>query len=62
MQTVHTKCSLYMIIDLEKKYTEKFKNIAIEFCMYRVTSYKERFKTENSQTASRTASSRTHAD
>jgi len=62
MQTVHTKCSLNVIIDLKKKYTEKFKNMGVEFCIYRVTSYKERFKAQNSQTASRTASSRTHAD
>jgi hypothetical protein len=51
-----------MLIDLKKKHTEKFKNMGVEFCVYRVTSYKERFKTENSQTASRTASSLTRAD
>jgi len=36
--------------------------MGVEFCIFGVTSYKERLKTENSQTASRTASDRTHAD
>jgi hypothetical protein len=39
-----------MMSDLKKKHTENFKNMGVEFCIFRVTSYKERLKRENSQT------------
>jgi hypothetical protein len=51
-----------MMSDLKNKHTEKFKNMGVEFCIFKVTSYKECLKMENSQTANQTASDGTHPD